>query len=184
MRTRRFKCNSNFRQQPSCEPCPGFRYTPLTRSWNLSLRTKRRSPSLPIMAYHSDYVATDTYDQQSHRQIHRGRYEARLANYSPAEIHQSPAQGRHGHRMPFDSGCDLDHPVPSQSASYRLGGFFTPESFSATSPTSAIHWVPLSDDVPCPPDKSNVDMRKERRRAQNRMAQRGALLLLLRSIVS
>jgi hypothetical protein len=143
------------------------------------------------MAYLSDYVATDMYDQQSNRQIHCGRYEARLANYSSVEMDQSPVQGRDDRRMPFDSTRDLDHSVLSPRVSYPLGGILTPEFFSATPPppatrshTNAIHWAPLSGDVRYPPDKSNAEMRKERRRAQNRMAQRGALLLLLRSIVS
>jgi hypothetical protein len=157
-----------------------LRCAPLTCYLCLSLCTQIRSPSLPPMACNSDFTVIDMNTQQSNRQIYLSRYEARLADYSAVDMDPSPIQDPHDRRMLFDSTCDLDHSVLSPWDSYPHSGFLTPDSFSATSPspaarlhTSAIHWLPQSGDVPCPPDETNVNMRKERRREQNRMAQRG-----------
>src|SRR5947207_2978699 len=117
------------------------------------------------MAHHSDNVATAMDDQQSNWQIHLSRYGARPANYSSVQIDQSCTQDRHDCCMVFDLTCDLDYSVLLPKASYRHGGFLTPESFSATSPSAAARSYTS--------DEANVNMRKERRRAQNRVAQRG-----------
>jgi hypothetical protein len=126
------------------------------------------------MAYHSDNVATAIDDQQSTRQIHLSRYGARPANYSSVQIGQSCIQDRHDRCMFFDPTCDLDHSALLLKTPYRHGDFLTPESFSATSPSAAARsYTSAISDVPCPPNDANVNMRKERRRAQNRVAQRG-----------
>ena len=75
--------------------------------------------------------------------------------------------------MVFDPACDLDHSVLLPETPYRHGGFLTPESFSATSPSAAAQSYTSAIGEPCPPNGANVNMRKERRRAQNRVAQRG-----------
>jgi hypothetical protein len=113
------------------------------------------------MAYHSDNVATAIDLQQSNQQIHLSRYVAGPANYSSVQIDQSCIQGRHDRRMGFNPTCDLDRSVLLPKVSYRHGGFLTPKPFSATSPSVAAR------------SYSSADMRKERRRAQNRVAQRG-----------
>src|ERR1700734_1577494 len=119
------------------------------------------------MACHSDNVVTAIDDQQSTRQIHLSRHGARPANYSSVQIGQSCVQDRQDRCMLFDPTCDLDHSVLLPETPYRLGGFLTPESFSATSPSAAAQpYTSAIGDVPCLPNGANVNMRKERRRAQ------------------
>lgn len=83
--------------------------------------------------------------------------------------------------MLFGSTCDSDLSNLSQSESCLDAGLFTPESYSVTSPlsparpsASTIRWVPGSGGATRPLDQQNAKDKKERRRAQNRVAQRGA----------
>lgn len=157
----------------------------------LSLRTQIRNTSLPPMASNSGYMATDMFGQQATQQIHLNCYGARMADYPEVAADPSPMQDRHGRRMAFDS-TPANSSVLLPWESYPHGSVLTPESFSATSPplaarsnTRPIHCAPQSGGVTSSPDNTKVNVRKERRRAQNRIAQRGGQLLLpLKSIVS
>ena len=138
------------------------------------------------MAYSLDDTGTDIYDQQSNRHVILSRYAARLAEYSAVEVDSSPIKDRHGSRMFFDSAYVPELPVLSPGDSYQHADLNTPESFSATSPSPAdqsrlgtINWAPESGGVPCPTNEVDVRVKKDRRRAQNRVAQRGEPLLLL-----
>jgi hypothetical protein len=82
--------------------------------------------------------------------------------------------------MLFSSTCDLDLLNLSQSELCLDASLFTPESYSVTSPlspdqpsTSMIRWVPDSGGTGRPLNQQTAKDRKERRRVQNRLAQRG-----------
>ena len=82
--------------------------------------------------------------------------------------------------MLFSSTCDLDLLHLSQSESFLDAGLFAPESSSVTSPhspdqpsASLIRWIPDSGGTTRPLNQQNAKDRKERRRVQNRLAQRG-----------
>ena len=136
------------------------------------------------MAFTSDHTGTDLYDQQSNRHVILSRYAARLAEYSAVEVDPSPTKHRHGSRMFFDMTCVPELPVLSPGDSYPHASFFIPESFAATSPSpadqscmSTVNWAPESGGIPSPTNETDVKVKKDRRRAQNRVAQRGEPLL-------
>ena len=132
------------------------------------------------MAHETGYMAMNTYDQQSNRPMHLGGYSAKLAEYSAVEVDPSPIQDVHDRRILFDPTYDTESAFLSLGEQYLHNDFSTPDSFSPTpmsptvrSSTGTIHWTPELGAQPCSPDEVDVKVRKERRRAQNRMAQRG-----------
>ena len=134
---------------------------------------------LPPMSYNTDRMSVDKY--HSNWQHHFSRYGATLPDNSAVQVDSNPTSGWRGHYMLFGSTCDSDLSNLSQSESCLDAGLFTPESYSVTSPlsparpsTSTIRWVPDSGGATRPLDQQDAKDKKERRRAQNRVAQRGA----------
>jgi hypothetical protein len=138
-----------------------------------------RNTPLPSTAHNFDPLSADMFDQQSNWQHLHALCTTNPEN-SAVELDPVHFQDCYGHGMLLDLTCSLNLSSPLLRESSSHPGFFTPETFSATSPspparsrTSTIHSLPESGGVPDLPDETNAKIRKERRRAQNRIAQRG-----------
>ena len=114
------------------------------------------------------------------RQHHFSPCGATLPDNSAAQMDSNPISSWRDHYMLYSSTCDLDLLNLSQSESFLEAGLFTSESYSVTSPhspdqpsASMIHWVPDSGGTTRLLNQQNAKDRKERRRVQNRLAQRG-----------
>ena len=142
-----------------------------------------RSTCLPPMSYNTDGMSIDEH-HPNWQQRHFSRCGATLPDNSLVQVDSNPISDWRDHYMAFGSICDSDLSNLSnlsQSKSCLDAGLFTSESDSVTSPlslarssTSVIRWVPDSGDATRPLYQQNAQERKERRRAQNRVAQRGA----------
>jgi hypothetical protein len=128
------------------------------------------------MSYNMDRMSTDEYRPNWQHQF--SPCGATLPDNSAAQVDSNPISSLRDHYMILGSTCGLDLSSLSQSLD---AGLFTPESYSVTSPhspgqpsTSLIRWVPDSGGAARPLDQQSAKDRKERRRAQNRLAQRGA----------
>jgi hypothetical protein len=134
----------------------------------------------PPMSYNTDGMSVDIY-HPNWQQHHFSRCGATLPDNSAVQVDSNPISGGQDHYMLFGSTCDSDLSNLSQNESGLDTGLFTPETYSVTLPlslaqssTSTIRWVPDSGGATRPLHQQNAKERKERRRAQNRVAQRGA----------
>lgn len=136
------------------------------------------------MSYNTDCMSIDRY-HPNWQQHHFSRCGATLPDDSAARVDSNLITSWREHHTLFGLTCDSDLSNLSQSESRLGAGLFSPESHSATSPpplarsSSTVRWVSDSGDATRPLHPQNAKDRKERRRAQNRVAQRGAHPFLL-----
>jgi hypothetical protein len=131
------------------------------------------------MSYNTDRMSIDEYHPSWQHPF--SPCGATLPDNSAAQVDSNPISSWRDHYMLFGSTCDLDLSSLSQSELCLDAGSLTPKSYSATSPhspdqpsASMVHWVPDLGGATRPLDQQSAKDRKERRRAQNRLAQRGA----------
>jgi hypothetical protein len=132
------------------------------------------------MSYNTDSMSIDEY--HPNWQHHFSPCGITLPDNSAAQVDSNPISSWRDPYMFFGgSTCNLDLSNLSQSEPCLDTGLFSPESSSVTSPqspdqpsTSIIRWIPDSGRATRPVDQQNAQDRKERRRAQNRLAQQGA----------
>ena len=136
------------------------------------------------MSYNTDCVSIDEY--HPNWQHHFSPCGAALPDNSAAQVDSNPISSWRDHYRLLGSTCDLDLSNLSQSESCLDASLFTADSYSVTSShspeqpsASIIRWVPDSGGATRPLDQQSAKDRKERRRAQNRLAQRGAHPFLL-----
>ena len=154
--------------------------SPLQYHLYLTVGVQIRSIPLPPMSYDIDRIAAHSSDQQSSWQYHLSCCGAELPHNSSVRMNSNPIPDWQSRCMLLGSTCVSDLPNMSQRMPYPNAGFSTPKSFSpklpispARSPTSTISQTSESGGVTYPPDLSNTNLRKEKRREQNRRAQRG-----------
>lgn len=131
------------------------------------------------MSYNTDLMSVDEYHPNWQHQF--SPCGATLLDTSAAPVDSNPISSWRDHYTLFGSTCNLDLSNLSQSEPCLDAGLFSPESSSGTSPqspdqpsTSILRWIPDSGRATRPLDQQNAQDRKERRRAQNRLAQQGA----------
>jgi hypothetical protein len=131
------------------------------------------------MSYNTDRMSIDRC-HPNWQQHPFSRCGATPPDDSVARADSNLISGWREHYTLFGLTCDSDLSNLSQSESHLGAGLFTPESHSVPSPpslarsSSTVRWVSDSGGAARPLHPQNAKDRKERRRAQNRVAQRGA----------